>query len=70
MAEYLRGDLPLKMLPALIVLAPAYGGGAILIREAARRTGRGWPTMLLLGTSSRKGFLGDAVLFVLRDLQL
>jgi hypothetical protein len=50
-AEYLLGDLPLKMLPALIVLAPAYGGGAILIREIARRTGRGWPTMLLLGAA-------------------
>jgi len=35
-AEYLLGDLPLKMLAALIVLAPAYGGGAVLIREAGR----------------------------------
>jgi hypothetical protein len=48
-AEYLLGDLPLKLLPALIVLAPAYGGAAMLIRETARRTGRGWPTMLMLG---------------------
>ncbi len=50
-AEYLLGDLPLKLLPALIVLAPVYGGAAILIRETARRTSRGWPTMLLLGTA-------------------
>jgi hypothetical protein len=50
-AEYLLGDLPLKLLAALIVLAPAYGGGAVLIRETARRTGRGWPTMLLLGAA-------------------
>ena len=50
-AEYLLGDLPLKLLAALIVLAPAYGGAAVLIREAARRTGRGWPTMLLLGAA-------------------
>jgi hypothetical protein len=50
-AEYLLGDLPLKLLPALIVLAPAYGGAAILIRETARRTGRGWPTMLMLGAA-------------------
>ena len=50
-AEYLLGDLPLKLLPALIVLAPAYGGGAVLIRETARRTGRGWPTMLVLGAA-------------------
>ena len=50
-AEYLLGDLPLKLLGALIVLAPAYGGAAVLIRETARRTGRGWPTMLILGAA-------------------
>ena len=50
-AEYLLGDLPLKLLSALIVLAPAYGGAAVLIRETARRTGRGWPTMLMLGAA-------------------
>ncbi len=50
-AEYLLGDLPLKLLTALIVLAPAYGGGAVLIRETARRTGRGWPMMLMLGAA-------------------
>ena len=50
-AEYLLGDLPLKLLTALIVLAPAYGCGAVLIRETARRTGRGWPTMLMLGAA-------------------
>jgi len=50
-AEYLLGDLPLKLLPVLIILAPAYGGAAILIRETARRTGRGWPTMLMLGAA-------------------
>jgi|SRR5579859_150195 len=50
-AEYLLGDLPLTLLPAMIVLAPAYGGAALLIRETARRAGRGWPTMLLLGAA-------------------
>jgi len=50
-AEYLLGDLPLKLLPVLIVMAPAYGGAAVLIRETARRTGRGWPTMLMLGAA-------------------
>jgi len=48
-AEYLLGNLPIKLLPALIVLAPLYGGGALLIREWVRRTGRGWPSILLLG---------------------
>jgi hypothetical protein len=50
-AKYLLGDLPLKLLTALIVLAPAYGGAAVLIRETARRAGRGWPTMLMLGAA-------------------
>jgi hypothetical protein len=48
-AEFLLGNLPIKLLPALIVLAPMYGGGALLIRETVRRTGRGWPSILLLG---------------------
>jgi hypothetical protein len=47
-AEFLLGNLPIKMLPALIVLAPMYGGGALLIREATRRAGRGWLTIVLL----------------------
>ncbi|MGI5243490.1 hypothetical protein [Dactylosporangium sp. CA-139066] len=47
-AEFLLGDFGLNALPALLFLAPMYGGGAILIREAARRTGRGWPTILTL----------------------
>lgn len=47
-AEYLLGDLTIEQLPALFALAPLYGGGAILIREMVRRTGRSWPTFLLL----------------------
>ena len=34
-AEYLLGDLPLNLLAALIVLAPAHGGAAVLIRETS-----------------------------------
>jgi len=48
LAEYLLGDLPLSNMGAMIALAPMYGGGAILIREAVRRTERGWPTFILL----------------------
>ena len=48
-AEFLLGNLPIKLLPALIVLAPMYGGGALLVREIVRRTGRGWPSILLMG---------------------
>jgi hypothetical protein len=48
-AEFLLGDLPITLLPALVILAPMYGGGALLVREMVRRTGRGWPTIILLG---------------------
>ncbi len=48
-AEFLLGNLPVTMLPALIILAPMYGGGALLIREVARRRGLGWPSIILLG---------------------
>lgn len=48
-AEFLLGNLPIKMLAALIVLAPMYGGGALLIRECVRRAGRGWPSIVTLG---------------------
>ncbi len=47
-AEYLLGDFGLGALYILAGVAPMYGGGAILIRELTRRTGRGWPTIVLL----------------------
>lgn len=50
-AEYLLGNTPITLLPGLIILAPLYGGPALLIREAARHTGRGWPTIILLSAA-------------------
>ena len=50
-AEFLLGDFPATWLPLIIVLAPMYGGGALFIRELTRRSGRGWPTILLLGVA-------------------
>lgn len=47
-AEFLLGDLPINLLPALVILAPLYGGGALLIREVVRRTGNGWPSIFAL----------------------
>jgi hypothetical protein len=47
-AEFLLGDLPIKMLGTLVILAPMYGGGALLIREVVRRSGRGWPSIFVL----------------------
>lgn len=42
---------PLDLLSGLVLFAPLYGGPALLIREVARRTGRGWPSMLLLAAA-------------------
>jgi hypothetical protein len=47
-AEFLLGNMTIKMLGMLAILAPVYGGGALLIRESARRAGRGWATILAL----------------------
>jgi hypothetical protein len=47
-AEFLLGNLPITALYALVVLAPLYGGGALLIREIVRRTGHGWPSIVAL----------------------
>ena len=47
-AEYLLGDIPIKLLGVIAILAPLYGGGALLIREVVRRTGRGWPSIFVL----------------------
>lgn len=47
--EFLLGNLSLVSLAALIVLAPLYGCGALLIRESVRHAHRGWPTMIVLG---------------------
>ncbi|GAA2374831.1 hypothetical protein [Dactylosporangium salmoneum] len=50
-AEFLLGNLPITMLPAIVALAPMYGGGALLIRELARRRGLGWPNILILAAA-------------------
>ncbi len=49
-AEYLSGTtLPIVLIFLIVPLSLYYGSGALLIRELTRRTGRGWPTILLLG---------------------
>ncbi|HEY1676832.1 MAG TPA: hypothetical protein VGG04_03940 [Candidatus Sulfotelmatobacter sp.] len=47
-SEFLLGDFPVTKLGIILILAPMYGGGALLIREIARRTGGGWPMMITL----------------------
>jgi hypothetical protein len=47
-AEFLLGNMSITAIALLVVLAPMYGGGAVVIREVARRFHRGWPTIILL----------------------
>lgn len=47
-AEYLLGNVPMTWIVLLPVLMLLYGAGAVLIRELARRSGRGWPTIVTL----------------------
>ncbi|MGH4015654.1 MAG: hypothetical protein ACRDSL_17370 [Pseudonocardiaceae bacterium] len=48
-AELTWGLIPLSMAWAVLALVPIYGAGILLVREAVRRTGRGWPSIVLLG---------------------
>ena len=50
-SEYLLGDFPLTKIGYIFILGPMYGGGAVLIREVARRSRKGWPTILMLAFS-------------------
>jgi len=49
--EYLLGSLAVTDLLGMVSVAPLYGGGAILIRETARRLRLGWPSILLMALS-------------------
>jgi hypothetical protein len=49
-AEFFSGTtLPIYLIFLVIPVSLYYGSGALIIREVTRRTGRGWPTILLLG---------------------
>lgn len=47
-AEFLLGNISIDALHLLPYFLTLYGGGAVLVREIARRAGRGWPTIVLL----------------------
>lgn len=48
-AEYLLGNVSFSEIGwGMVILAPMYGGGALLIREVTRQSGHGWGTILLL----------------------
>jgi len=48
-AEYLSGSLSMSQINVLPFMMLLYGAGAVLARELARRTHRGWATILFLG---------------------
>lgn len=58
-AEYLLGSLPVSLITILPLMAAMYGSGALLIREAARRSGGGWMTIALLGIAY--GFIEEGL---------
>jgi hypothetical protein len=49
--EVLFGSTPLTQPGRILVTLPLYGGGAVAIRELARRRGAGWPAIALLGVA-------------------
>jgi hypothetical protein len=49
--EFVLGNQALTALPSLLLLAPLYGGGAVLIREVGRRTRATWPVMGFLAVA-------------------
>lgn len=49
--EVVFGATTLSRIGGLIVVAPLYGGGAVLIRELARRQGAGWWRIALLAAA-------------------
>ena len=59
-AEYLLGSLPMSLITILPLMAAMYGSAALLIREAARRSGGGWATIALLGIAY--GFLEEGLI--------
>lgn len=49
--EWLLGNQSIANLGGVFLLMPMYGCGALLIREASRHFGRGWPTIFLLAAA-------------------
>lgn len=48
-AEFASGNLPVTYVWLLVIYAPLYGGAAVLIRDAGRRSARPWPVIFTLG---------------------
>lgn len=50
-AELALGSTPIRMAWLVILWIPIYGAGVLLIRELVVRSGRGWPSILLLAVA-------------------
>ena len=61
-AELLFGATPVSRIGGLLPESLLYGGGAVLIRELARRRGGGWGRIALLGAAYA---IGQALYFPL-----
>jgi hypothetical protein len=57
--EVLLGATPISRAGSLLPLSALYGGGAVLVRELARRRGGGWAPLLLLAAAY--GILEEAI---------
>lgn len=49
--EFLLGNQRIDWIFMVLPFALLYGAGALLIRETVRRTGRGWPTIVMLAAA-------------------
>ena len=49
--EFLLGNIPVSQYASVLVLAPLYGCGALLVRETARRCGGGWPSIVMFAAA-------------------
>lgn len=49
--EFVLGNQAITSFPSLLIYAPMYGGGALLVREVARRWGAGWPAIIALAAA-------------------
>ena len=74
-AEYLWGydnstGHPATLVGNLIVFSPLYGAPALLIREAARRFGLGWPGLLLMAAGTYSNVIRVLVPLTIGDAEL
>ncbi|MFN8492453.1 MAG: hypothetical protein U0350_32935 [Caldilineaceae bacterium] len=63
-AEFLLDNLPVSMIAVILPPALMYGSDAVLIRDVVRRTGRGWPSLILLAIAYGLIFVIDRMVAI------